>query len=122
MNDNYSAMAVAIKALEDKCVRLNESDISHEDIIRMDSHVVILRGRAAEVFDCLFHPRKNSVPAHHLPDGGVGPVASLKSGVESGNLPVLERADGVGVVHGGDSFSLPNEKMEQPPLTKNDET
>ena len=86
-------MAVAINALKNKGVRMDESDFANSDIMRNDQYVVVFVGRAAELFDCLFEGSNNSGATHHLSDGSVRSESGFNRGVESGNLPVLEGSD-----------------------------
>lgn len=101
-------MAVAIKALEEKGVRVNESDFRDEDIVRHDQYVVVFRGAAADLFDCIFKGVQNGGAAHHLPHGADALVTHGDLGVDighGGSVKCHERE----IVRGdGDSFSLPN--------------
>ena len=106
-------MQVAIKALQDKGMGINESDFRDEDLVRNDQYIVIFRGEAAELFDCLFERRKDSLPAEHGSHGADVLVSHLDGGVDTGKLPVLHRSD---VAHGVGKISLENVKEHATPL------
>ena len=107
-------MTVAIKALEDKGVRVNESDFRDEDVVRRDQYVVIFRGDAAKLFDCLFERGKDCLSTEHLPHGVDVPVSHLDSRVDAGHQRSVERSlDRGELIHGGE-ISLENVEHMQP--------
>jgi len=60
-------MAVLIDALEKKGVRFDEASFKNQDISHLNKHVVVLRGDARKLCDCLFECNPCSVTTHHTP-------------------------------------------------------
>ncbi len=112
MYDYPSAMAVLIDALEKKGVRFDEASFKNQNISHLNKHVVILRGDALKLCDCLFECNPSSVTTHHIPkDMGLLLGSADSSRRTDGNIP----SRGDVVFH---NRSLPNVLNPASPVAK----
>ena len=104
VDDYPGVVAVAVKALKDKGVRVDESAFKHPDISKPNKYVMVLRGEAYHLLDALFESKPRRLTRKqrrqsHLRRVGIGRTGRLSHLKLSKHLGGIHKQQALIVAH-----------------------